>query len=229
MKKPVFVALLMFTIFQINAQTKDSRKIEHGILFSPRIDSDDDFTFKIKGFGVEGGYYLLKKVGKRGMISLDFRLAYAQSEREYMNAVNMEDFSFFADTIITIRTGTVYYKNLSLSIPIKYRYQFSEKIPIFFMVGFNPYFNLSNNTTWKYDEFEYDRIIDMNISENRNQEETLEQNFYSQDIILAGFGYKKDKLMFDIYFSGGSINFDNDFIKGMDKLSIVLNAYYRLN
>lgn len=229
MKKAILTTLLMLLIFQINAQNEEPNNIEHGVLLSSRLDSDDDFTFKVKGFGIEGGYYLLKKLGKKGMISLDFRLAFAQSERNYINAVDQDEFFSFNDTVITRRTGMVNYKNLSLSIPIKYRYQFSEKAPFILLIGLNPYFNLSNNTKWEFDEFEYNTSTETNISENRNQEEKLKQSFYSRDFILAGIGYKKSKLMFDIYFSGGTTYFKNDFIKGMDKLSIVLSAHYRLN
>lgn len=52
--------------------------------------------------------------------------------------------------------------------------------------------------------------------------------FYNTDLLLAGFGGKKNKLILDVYFSAGSTNFDNYFIMGMDKLSIVLNACYRI-
>jgi len=144
------------------------------------------------------------------MISLDFRLAYAQSERSYTTIVAIDDLFPVMDTINTQRTGIANYRNLSLSIPIKYRHLLSEKVPIFILLGFNPYFNLLNHTIWKFDEFEYNTNTEMIVSEINNQEETLEQSFFSHDLILAGFGYKKDKLMFDIYFSGGGTNFNND-------------------
>ena len=67
--------MFLFLVGQLNAQSNEPINIEHGVLFSPRIDSDDDFKFNVKGFGIEGGYYFLKKLGKRGMISLDFRLS----------------------------------------------------------------------------------------------------------------------------------------------------------
>lgn len=225
----IFLFLWIFVVFQMKAQEVDVIKLEHGFTINTSIDSDDDFTFKVKGFGVEGGYYFLKKLGNGGMISVDFRLAYAQSERHYYHSNNIPSISVIRDTITTLRNGIVKYKNISLSIPLKYRYQFSKKVPIHIMVGFNPYFNFLNFSVWKYDEFEYNRVTDMNVSDLRPDEEVLKQKFYSRDLIITGLGYIKDKLMFEIYFSGGTTFFDNEYIKGMDKLSINLNAYYRLD
>lgn len=229
MKRSLPIALFVVIFFQLTAQTNPFKNIENGILFSSRLDSDDDFAFNVKGAGFEAGYYFLKKVGKRGMFSLDVRLAYSQSVRNFMGVIEQSEFRNFRDSIYTTRTGTVDYGNLSLSLPIKYRHLVSEKVPVFFLVGFNPYFNIWNNTTWQFDEYEYNRSTDTNISENLNQEEELVQKFYSRDLILAGFGYKKGWLMCDIYFSGGSTNFDSNFISGFDKLSFVFNIYCQLN
>ncbi|MEZ5059230.1 MAG: hypothetical protein R2879_19515 [Saprospiraceae bacterium] len=221
--------LSLFIAVQIFAQTAESKKIEQGILISSRLDSDDDFAFDVKGSGFETGYYFLKKLGRRGMLSIDARLAYSQSIRNFNGVIDINDFRNFRDSLYTSRTGAVDYENLSLSLPIKYRHLISEKVPVFFLVGFNPYFNLWNNSIWQFDEFENNSISNMIVSENLNQEEELKQKFYSRDLILAGFGYKKNKLMFDIYFSGGSTFFDSNFVSGFDKLSFVFNVYYQLN
>jgi len=45
--------MILFLVGQLNAQPDESINIEHGLLFSPRIDSDDDFSFNVKGFGIE--------------------------------------------------------------------------------------------------------------------------------------------------------------------------------
>ena len=219
----------MFISFLAQGQSLETTtNLEHGLLISSRIDSDDDFSFNIKGFGLEGGYYFLKQLGKKGMISLDVRLAYARSERYYFNILDQRAFFQAGDMVITQRSGTVNYQNISLAIPIKYRYLIKEDAPIFLLLGFSPYFSLSNQSKWRFDEFERNVVSDMIITENRDQEETLKQSLYSHDLILAGLGFKSGNLMWDIYFSGGSTNFDNDFITFMDKLSIVLNVYYRL-
>ena len=230
MKKLIFSILLLFLILQVNGQQDVSPKIEQGVLFSSRLDSDDDFDFKVNGFGIEGGYYFLKNWGRRGMISIDLRLAYSQSERSYMNLVEHDDFyTIFFDTIQTRLTGTIKYKNVSLALPIKYRYRLSADGPVFLLIGFNPYVSLFSNSNLKYDLVEYNTVTKMNVSETKNLEDDVRQCTYSQDLMLAGFGYKKDKLMFDVYFSGGSTRLDHGFLGFMDKLSVVCNAYYRLH
>lgn len=60
-------------------------------------------------------------------------------------------------------------------------------------------------------------------------EEKMRQNIYSRDLLLAGFGYRKENLMFDIYFSGGGESFKGNYFRGWSKLSIVASLYYRLN
>lgn len=228
----IFLFMLFFVFHNAKGQEEIFTNIEHGVLFSPRLDSDDNLAFDVNGFGIEGGYYFLKKVGKYGSISIDVRLAYARSDRFYKNAGSFDDFALFTafpDSIRTQRTGTVNYRNLSLSIPIKYRYHITEKSPIFLLVGFNPYFNLLDRTKWKFDEVEYDFNKDIVVSEIKNQEENLNQRSFSRDLLLAGFGYTKSNIMFDIYFSGGTTSFDHNYIRGMDKLSLVFNFYYRIN
>ena len=219
---------LLFLIVHVHAQELETSKIEHGMLLSTRMDSDDDFSFKVKGYGVEGGYYFLKNLGRRGMISLDLRIAYGRSERDYVNLVEHNDFFILPDTIQTRLTGTAHYQNVSLALPIKFRYRLSAGGPVFLLVGFNPYFNLISNTSINYDLVEYNTVTKMNISAMTNLEGNIKQRLYSQDIMLAGIGYKKDNWMFDLYFSGGSTYFDHPFIGFMDKLSVVLNAYYKL-
>lgn len=228
-KKLLLVIFIITSSHQLFSQIKEVSSIDHGILFSPRLDSDDDFKFKIKGFGFEGGYYLSKKIGKRGSISIDFRLAYSQSERNYMNLIKIEDsYTFFTDTISTLRATRIDYKNISLALPIKYRHQLFNKIPIFLVIGINPYFSLSSDIINNYDEIEFDNINQENISEIKGLREEINQKFYSLDFLLAGIGYKKNKMMFDIYFSGGNAKFDNEYLRGIDKLSIVFNIYYSL-
>ena len=231
MNKTILILVVIFStiITQINAQELESNsKIEQGILFGSRIDSDDDFTFKIKGFGFETGYYFFKRIGKRSFLSIDLRIAYAQSERYFDNIIKLSDLFLDLESIRTQRTGLVKYKNFSLAIPIKFRYQISEKTPLLLLIGFNPYFNLANFSNWAFDEIDYDPQNDVIISEVQNQESDLTQSFFSTDLILAGFGFRKNNLMVDLYFSGGNINIDNNFINGMDKLSINLSVHYRL-
>ncbi|MEM9857466.1 MAG: outer membrane beta-barrel protein [Bacteroidota bacterium] len=229
MKKITLYIILLLTCHMVLAQSDKSFELEHGLTLGTRLDSDEDFAFQVNGYGFEGGYYFLKKIGKRGMISIDVRLAYAQSERVFKNVIDLNTSFTLADSILTRRSGQMNYRSLSLALPIRYRYQLSEKVPVFLLVGFNPYFNLSNNTTWFFDEFEYNRNTNMDISANRNQEEKVKHRLYSRDFIMAGVGYKKDRLMVDVYLSRGSAFLDNDFVRGVDKISVVLNAYYRLN
>ena len=77
----------------------------------------------------------------------------------------------FLNTTYTTRSGIVKYKNLSLSLPIKYRHLISNKTPLYLLVGLNPYFSLINNAKWNFDEFEYDSTTDTYMLEKRNQKE----------------------------------------------------------
>lgn len=229
MNKRLLLLLNILLTTTVIAQNEDIKGFETGFLFSSRMDSDDDFKFNIKGYGIEGGYYILKEVGRKGMLSLDMRLAYSSSERNKENVARIGDvLTFPLPQIITQRTGILDYKNISLSLPIKYRYKFSNQIPIFLMVGFNPYINLVNFSKWRFTEFEYDTVNEEIIGEIKNEEEEIRQKLFSRDLILAGLGYKGERVMFDIYFSGGTIEFDNAFTNGADKLSIVINVYYKL-
>lgn len=229
MKKSTIFLFLLFAIFQVNAQSSIFQNIEQGVLLSTRIDADDDFDFGIKGYGVEGGYYFLKKWGKRNSISIDFRLAYGQSERNYINLLKDLSFNPFRDTVTTTITGTFFYKNLSLAIPIKYRYHFSERFPVYGLVGFSTYLSIYNNSKWRFKETEFDWINQVTVSETAYQEENLQQKFYANDFFMLGFGYKKNKCMIDIYAGFGWVKIDHYFVDFLSKFSIVLNAYYKLN
>lgn len=226
MNKSTIFFFLLFTTLQLNAQIANLLDLEQGIVLSTRIDGDD---FKLnKGYGVEGGYYFLKKWGKKGTISVDFRSAYAQNETEINRGIS--GYFSFQDTVLTLISGVVNYKNLSISIPIKYRFQLSEQIPVFLLAGFNVYFNLFNSSNWKYREIQYDQINKVDLSETNDMEESLQHEFCSKDIIPIGFGYKKNNLMLDVYLSMGDIHFDNNGPPGaINRFSIVLNAYYKLN
>ena len=228
LKQLIITKLLFFTIFPIYAQPDTSFTSEQGIVLSPRLDSDDDFRFKVKGYGLEGGYYFLRNLGSRGMLSIEVRLAYGQTERDYKNLHERSDFFSF-DTIQTLLTGTATYKNVSLALPIKYRFRLKKEGRVFLLAGFNPYFNLYNKTKLTYSLAEFNRITRMVISETTGFEEEVMQRVYARDLILLGVGFKKDRLMFDIYYSGGSTFFNHPFLAFHDKLSIVLNGYYRLN
>lgn len=229
MKIFILISFSIITTFTLNAQTEVIKTIEHGVLFSLRADSNNKLKSNFQGSGIEGGYYFLKKVGKRGMLSIEGRLAYAQSKKSFVNVIKQSEFFSFSDTITT-RTGIIDYKNFSLAFPIKYRFQFIQKLPLFFVAGINPYFNLKNSTDWNFDEFEFDLGNNIAVSTISNQEETLTQRNFNNSTLIAGFGYKKDKFMLDLYLSAGVIKFDNnDFVSGTNKTSVVLNAYYRLN
>ena len=128
MNKKLLILVVIFSTIttQINAQELESNsKIEQGILFGSRIDSNDDFTFKIKGFGLETGYYFLKRIGKRSFLSIDLRIAYAQSDRFLDNIIKLSDLFLDLESIRTQRTGLVKYKIISHAFPFKFRYQIS--------------------------------------------------------------------------------------------------------
>jgi hypothetical protein len=228
MKFFTFIILCLLTTFQINAQTSGIKPIEHGVLFGVSADSNNKLNSGFQGYGIEGGYYFLKRLSKRGMLSIDIRLAYAQNEKKFVNVIKQDGFFSFTDTVTT-RTGIIDYKNLSIAFPIRYRFQLSHKLPLFLLAGINPYFSFKNSTTWNFDEFEYDLGNNIAISSIRNQEESLKQSNFNNSTLSLGFGYKKDKLMFDLYLSAGTVSFDNDFVTGSNKTSIVLNAYYQLH
>ena len=226
MKKILILLALSLLMIKSYSQESNQKKSEFGGLFSTRIDSRHYSDFEVNGFGVEGGVYYLDKFGKKGMLSIEFRLAYAHSNHEYENAIRLYE---FRNNEHTTRTGPVRYRNLALSLPIKYRYQINKKSPWYVLIGFSPNFNLINSSEWTFDEFEYNRTADTFTLMKRDQTENLDQRFYSSDILLLGFGYKFEKMMFDINFSGGAMQFDNEFIMGMGKLSLVFNTYYELD
>ena len=229
MKYIISLILLILISDELSAQIDNPNSFEHGLVVCARIDSDDDFNFNIKGFGIEGGYYISKGIGKRGELSIDFRLAYSKSTRSYQNIGQLDEVQYLInDSILTLRNGIVFYNNISLSTPIKYRFHLGKQGFVFLLAGYNPYFSLANNSTWEYDEVEYDRKNDIIVSEIINQEEELVQKFYSSDL-FAGIGFKKDNAMIELYFSAGAINFKNDFINAAEKISLVLNFYYRIN
>jgi hypothetical protein len=188
--------------------------MEFGFLLCGRLDSDDDFKFDIKGLGIEAGVYFLKEISQKSMLSVDLRLAYAKSDRTYFNIIDQNLIFSMSDTIIR-RNGKAKYRNLSFSIPIKYRYKISNSIPMILSIGLNGYFNLIDNTNWSYDEFEYDTINRVNISELLDQEESINQKLFNYDFLI-GTGIKSEKLMVEINLSLGSIGQTNDFIMGMD-------------
>lgn len=212
----------------LTAQSTFSDNIDHGIVLSSRIDSDDNLRFQIKGYGVEVGYYGLKKIGRKSSIGLDLRLVYSQSERSYENVGKIVDpILISTNPIMNLRSGIVKYSDLSIAIPIKYRYQFFEDIPLYGLLGINPYFSISNNSKWNFTDKLYDRVNDVVLSESEGEEQ-FEQRLLSNDILLAGLGYRNGNIMLEVYFSRGNIRINNDFIMGMDKTSFVINMYYRL-
>ncbi len=224
------LTLFIFSFFIISQLISQNEKaLEHGVLLSSRIDSDDNFKFDINGFGIESGYFILNHLSERISISLDFRLAYSQRDQKYDNAVSPMQLSYSLDTIRLVRNGEINYKNLSLSIPVKFRFKLSQDNPIFLLAGTNPYINIWTNAEDNYDEIEFDRINNLILSEKIGEKGRIKQKFVSTDLILIGFGYKKNKIMADVYFSAGAVNLNHDFIQGLDKFSIVFNIYYKLN
>jgi len=226
-KMILFTASLLCFHITLVGQEANYDRLEHGILLSVRGDNDKDFDLSFKGYGVEGGYYFLKRSGPVGSISLDIRIAYGKSNHTFQNLI-MDHFTHLFDTLRTLHSGTLAYRGLSISFPIKYRAHFSNRSPFFFLVGFNPYFSLVSKSTWNYDETVINRYTNEIISERNDQVEPLKQR-YSQDLILAGIGMEKKKLLVDLYFSGGSTNFRDGSVGFINRLSLVLNCHYRLS
>ncbi len=223
------IPLLLVVLFAgiLSAQTENSNSFEHGLVLCPRLDSDEDLKFKIKGFGLEGGYFFAKRISKRGELSIDFRLVYSSSSRRYERVVNINEFSIGIDSIAFLRTGVVSYRNFSLAMPIKYRFYLGKPGPVFLLAGYSPYFNLVNDSKWRFEEIEYDTENNITLSVKKDQKEELVQKIFSSEV-FAGFGYKKDKLRFEFIFSAGSTNFDNDYINAAGRFSMMLNFYHRL-
>jgi len=217
-----------FILSQLIAQNEDP-SIEYGILLSARIDSDDNFKFEHKGFGIESGFFILNSLGEKISMSIDFRLAYSQRDQAYENAISPLQMFNSLDTIRILRSGILNYKSLSLSLPIKFRFKILQDQPFFLLAGINPYLKLWARVDDNYDEIELDRINNIVLSERLGVNDEIKQNFFNKDLILAGFGFQKNKIIADIYFSGGGVDFDDDFFGGFDKFSIVFNLYYRLN
>ena len=221
MKQAVIVLLLMCQIIQVSAQSEKINKIEHGLIISTKLISNRNFA---EGFGIDLGYFASRKVGNKGIISVDLRFGYAHVNNHYENAGSINDaFS----QITTIRTGIVNYKNISLEIPLKYRWQFKKDGPLYLMIGYNPFFNLHNKTNWNFDEYDYDRTTFISTLKLSNQNEELNQSIYGKEYLI-GFGYKNDKLMLELNIGSRGNFYGHRYINRMSAYSIGLSGYYYL-
>ena len=222
--KHFYVFILLLASLPSLAQSQ----LEQGVLASIRYDYDNLFDVqKFRGFGIEGGYYFLKKFEKRGILSLDIRLAYAHSEGDTKNSIEYP--SSLPDPLIRKRAGTVVYNNLSIALPIRYRWRFKPSGSVYLMIGYSPIFNIYNHSEWLYNEFEIDTTTDTILSEKSSQKSTLKQRFYTSES-SAGLGFIKNKQTYELSFNSGSMNIDNkNYPSFLWKKSIGFNFYQKLD
>ena len=220
MNKISLVALLIFFAFNLGAQTDISKKIEHGLSLSTKLDMEN-------GYGLGVGYYFLKPLFKKSLLSIDLNLYSTQFNRDYENVIDINSFISLEPGVIT-RTGRLEYSEISVQVPLKYRFKFKAQGSFFAYTGLNLNYTIRHSSIWNFVETSTIEETDEIINEISGQEEVMNSSNLSAGLFI-GIGYRKNKLMIEIGIESIRKNVNNAFLFSLDQRLVSLNLYYRIS
>ena len=202
--------------------------LENGLVFSTRATTGTEFNTDEMGFEIAAGYYWLKNLSPRFRLSLDARLSYAQAEGRQQGWTYTEDpLRLPLDTSLYGETGRMDHLSVAAVLPVKLRYQPSEKVPVFIMVAYEARFHIHHTTDWDYDEVRYQLTTNTSTLVEPGLERSLQQRFFSGGATL-GLGFQANQWMIEATVGGYLLRFDDNYVNGVSSNFFGLNMYYRL-
>ena len=182
-----------------------------------------------KAAGIEGGYFILRRFGDRGMISLDSRMRFARVQENSDSTVLLGRGFFMLDTIRRYEYGTLNVNYFGAAFPFKLRYEIWQKQGIYFLLGLTPSFNLQTNSQWQYTELVRNTRTGEDISRTTDLEREVDSEFFHFGRPVVGAGIKKKSIMLEAVSALETVLLEDSYLTGFPLPTIMLTVNYLFN
>lgn len=221
--------LLTLSLSTVLAQQSFFSSIERGLTVTTRAETAYALDFSNRGYGASVGHYWLTALSPKLMLSLDTRLSftYAQDRQEGWVYTEEPPLILNSNVFMDAETGLLDYFTAAIALPLKLRYQPWGRVPIYFQLCYEPYFNVYSSADWSYDNIHYKPRDNTRVVVDSDNERSFQRRTFGQ-FWSAGIGYRGEWGMLEASFGGGNLEFDDDFVKSIETQFLELSYFWRL-
>ena len=215
--------LILFALSH-NCDAQESR-VNHGVSFA--VSGSYQWSQPSgRSVGLEAGYFILKKFGDRGMISLGCRVKSAWIEEQYDSSLVFVNGFSLLDSIRTSEHGQLSAHYFGLAFPFKMRYEVFKKQGLYFLLGITPSFNLNREAKWDYTEVTVNTNSNTILSRRQGLQRNISSHIFHAGFPVLGIGIIRGQFMIEGVFSPETVLLDDDYLLGYEMPVIMLNINY---